>query len=156
VGNASTKKQRDKRMSDKKIIRVLIVDDNDLVRLSLKLALRDNQQFSVSQASNGHQGINLYQQDKPDVVILDLIMPKMDGIETYKRIIEIDPRARTVILSAMLEKELISTALEAGISSFLSKGEVSMENLPGYLRDVYKGEKVLSPQVETLLTKLNV
>ncbi len=143
-------------MSDKTIIRVLIVDDNDFVRLSLKMALTDNQQFSVvSQASNGQQAIDFYQQDKPDVVILDLDMPKMDGIETYKRIIKIDPRARTIILSAFLETGLMASALEAGISSFLSKEEVSMENLPGYLVDLYKGKQVLSPQMETLFTKLN-
>ena len=143
-------------MSDKTIIRVLIVDDNDLVRLSLKMALRDNQQFSVvSQASNGQQAIDFYQQDKPDVVILDLDMPKMDGIETYKRIIEIDPRARTIILSAFLETGLMSSALEAGISSFLFKGEVSMMKLPKYLVDLYRGKQVLSPQMEALFTKLN-
>lgn len=100
---------------------VLIVDDQRIMRLVLASILTDVGIPILGQATNGLEAIELYVQLKPKVVLLDLIMPVMDGFSTMEKIFTYDPKANIVICSSMQYKFYVSRALKQGASDFLVK-----------------------------------
>lgn len=103
------------------MIRVLIVDDISFVRKSLKQILTSLGYEVVGEAANGREAVELYEQSRPDLVTMDLAMPVMNGIEATKKIIEIDPAANIVILTALTQEHLVSEAIMAGAKDYILK-----------------------------------
>jgi two-component system chemotaxis response regulator CheY len=102
-------------------LRILLVDDTTFMRRMLRdILVRAG--FEVSaEASNGRQAVEAYRQTRPDLVIMDITMPEMDGVAAVREIAGADPMARIVMCSALGQQELIVEALEAGARDFVVK-----------------------------------
>lgn len=100
---------------------VLIVDDIPFVRKTLKQILSSHGFKVVGEAANGEEAIHLYRDTKPDIVTMDLVMPTLNGVEATKRIIQMDPNAVIVILSSMMQENLITEAILAGAKDYIVK-----------------------------------
>ncbi|AEH49195.1 response regulator [Parageobacillus thermoglucosidasius] len=100
---------------------VLIADDSRFTRNLLKKLLTDNGYQVVAEASDGNNAISLYQEKTPDIVILDLIMPIMNGLDALKSILKFDPEAKVIICSSMGQKSFIIDALQIGAKDFIIK-----------------------------------
>ncbi len=101
--------------------RVLIVDDASFMRLSLKTMLEKNGFEVAGEAENGLEAIKLYNKLRPDFVTMDITMPELDGIQALKSILEIDPKAKVIILSAMGQESKVREAVLSGAKTFIVK-----------------------------------
>jgi len=101
--------------------KVLIIDDASFMRLSLKSMLERNGFEVVGEAENGEIGVVKYKEIKPDIVTMDVTMPKMDGVQTLKLIREYDPKARVVMVTAMGQEQIVKQAVLSGAKSFIVK-----------------------------------
>ena len=101
--------------------RVLIVDDLPMMRQALRSVLEEAGYVVAGEAIDGNQGVLGYMQHKPDVVLLDIVMPKLDGIAALKQIIRIDPGAKVIMCSALGEQSLIFRAIQLGARDFIVK-----------------------------------
>jgi two-component system, chemotaxis family, chemotaxis protein CheY len=101
--------------------KVLVVDDSPFILKAVKRALEPNGFEIIGHGENGKLGLELYQQYKPDIITLDVTMPVMDGIETAKALLQMNPSVKIVMLSAMGDDDLIAAAKKIGVKSFLSK-----------------------------------
>lgn len=103
-------------------IRILIVDDSPFIHKAITKAVNTTEEYEICGiAKNGKEGVELYTTLKPDLVTMDITMPIMNGLEASKTIITQDPSAKIVMLSAMGDEELMATAQEIGIKSFIQK-----------------------------------
>jgi two-component system chemotaxis response regulator CheY len=100
---------------------VLIVDDTAFMRMMLKKILSQNGFNVVGEAGNGIEAIELYQELEPDIVTMDITMPKMDGITAITKIREQDPNALIIVCSAMGQKQMVIQALSSGAKDFIVK-----------------------------------
>jgi two-component system chemotaxis response regulator CheY len=100
---------------------VLIVDDVPYVRKTLKQILTSRGLKVVGEAENGEEAIRLYQETKPDLVTMDLAMPVLNGIDATREIMKLDPEARIIVLSAMMQENLVSDAVIAGARDYILK-----------------------------------
>ncbi|MFC2002237.1 response regulator [Chloroflexota bacterium] len=137
---------------DKKI-RVLVVDDHTIVRdgICALLALAGDIDL-VGEAANGSEAIKMVKELEPDVVLMDVAMPIMGGLEATRRIRKEFPRTRVLILTQYDEKEYVFPIIEAGASGFISKAAASSELAIG-IRSVFQGDSYLSPQIAKLLVE---
>jgi two-component system chemotaxis response regulator CheY len=101
--------------------KVLITDDTAFMRMTLRNVLEKNGYEIVGEAEDGVQAIEQYSLVKPDLVTMDITMPNMDGITAIKKIIEKDPEAKIVVVSAMGQKALVIEALNSGAKDFIVK-----------------------------------
>ena len=101
--------------------RVLVVDDAAFMRLTLKKMLEAHGHSVAGEAANGREAVMKFIELKPDVVLLDITMPEMDGIEALKRIKEAEPKAKIVICSAMGQQTMIAQAIQYGAKDFVVK-----------------------------------
>ncbi len=137
--------------SQGEIIRVLIVDDHEVVRQGLKtfLELHDDPRFPpivvVGEAANGIEAVELSSRIQPDIVLLDLVMPEMDGISATARIIESAPQTRVIILTSFGEEDKVVPAIKAGAQGYLLK-DISPDELVQALFGAYLGEVQLHPK----------
>ena len=102
-------------------VNVLIVDDLAFIKIVLRDILEKSGFRVVGEASNGEQAISLYQDKRPDVVLMDITMPGMDGLTALRRIREVDPAARVIICSALGQQQLIVQAIQLGAADFIVK-----------------------------------
>ncbi|MBS3898558.1 MAG: response regulator [Dethiobacter sp.] len=100
---------------------VLITDDTAFMRMTLKNILEKNGYQVVGEAEDGQVAVDKYLELRPDLVTMDITMPRMDGITAIKKIIEADPEAKIVVCSAMGQKALVIEALSAGAKDFIVK-----------------------------------
>ena len=100
---------------------VLIVDDTLFMRASIKQMLEANGHSVAGEASNGVEAIERFAAVKPDVILMDITMPDMDGLEALRRIKEIDPNAKVVMCTAMGQQAMVAKAVELGAQQFIVK-----------------------------------
>lgn len=128
-------------------IKVLLVDDHEMVRIGLAAVLGTEEGIEVvGEASNGEEGIRLAQEFKPDVILMDLVMEGMDGIETTRRIMKILPDCKVIVLTSFIDDEKIYPVLEAGAFSYLLKTSRASE-IAQAIRAAVKGQSILESQV---------
>lgn len=131
----------------KKSISILIVDDHEVVRNGMRSYLETLPDFSVvGEAASGEDAIEMVSELVPDIVLMDLIMPGMDGIETTRRVKQISPRTQVVVLTSYHEDIHIFPALKAGAISYILK-DMKMEKLVDVLHRAIQGEVTLHPRV---------
>jgi NarL family two-component system response regulator LiaR len=133
-------------VSDARSIRVMIVDDHAMVRTGLAAFLEVSDGLDlVGQATNGQEAVELCEQFQPDVVLMDLVMPEMDGVTATRIIRERWPQVQVIALTSFQEKELVQEALEAGAISYLLKN-VSMDELTEAVRAADAGRSTLAQE----------
>ena len=102
------------------MVKVLVVDDAAFMRMRCKKLLTQSG-HEVVEAATGSQAVDMYQSDKPDLVLLDITMPDMDGLTALKEIRKIDPDARVAMVTAMGQQSMVVEALKAGAKDFVIK-----------------------------------
>lgn len=133
------------------MIRVLIVDDHPMVRSGLTALLSAYDDLELAgEASNGREAVQACAQAKPDVVLMDLIMPEMDGAAATRAIRENDPRVRVIVLTSFKEDELVQGALKAGAIGYLLKN-ISADELARAIRAAHAGRPTLAPEATQVL-----
>ena len=121
-------------MTAKNLIRVLIVDDNDTTRSGLSVFLEAFDDLKlVGEATNGLEALQLCRQTQPDVVLMDLVMPEMDGIAATRAIRQSYPHIQVVVLTSFGNQELVAGALRAGAAAFLLKN-ASIDEMANAIR----------------------
>jgi DNA-binding NarL/FixJ family response regulator len=130
-----------------KPIRVLLADDHDLFRAGIRALLQDLAGIEVvAEAGSGREAIRLCQAHHPDVVLMDIMMPELNGLDATARLVAICPATRTIILSMNAHEEYVLQALRAGAVGYLLKNISPME-LEQAVRTVARGETYLSPAI---------
>ena len=130
-----------------KKITILLVEDHVVVRESIRQSLEREEKLEVvGEAGDGEEAVQMASQLKPDVIIMDISMPKLNGIEATKRIKALQPSAAILILTAYDYEQYIFPLLEAGAAGYLLK-DVSSRELISAIETVYQGEAVLHPAV---------
>lgn len=127
-------------------LRLLIVDDHPVFRFGLRALLESEGEFEVvAEASTGEQAVRLAKEHKPDVVLMDITMPEMNGIEATRQILETNPETGVLIVT-MVDDASIFAALRAGARGYLLKGAEGEETLRA-IRAVARGEMILSEPI---------
>ncbi|KQL54789.1 LuxR family transcriptional regulator [Heyndrickxia shackletonii] len=129
------------------MIKVLLVDDHEMVRIGVSAFLSIQQDIEVvGEADSGEKGVELALSLRPDIILMDLVMGGMDGIEATKGIIKEWPEAKIIIVTSFLDDEKVYPALEAGATSYMLKTSKASE-IAEAVRSTYAGQSVLEPQV---------
>ena len=128
-------------------IRILLADDHTLVRAGLRALVESIEGAEVvAETGEGREALELIGTHRPDVVLLDIGMPGMNGLEVARRAAEASPRTRVIILSMHAEDSYVRQAMRAGVAGYLLKG-AAVSELPLALQSVMRGEKYLTPRV---------
>lgn len=129
------------------IIRILIADDHAIVREGLRTLIRSQSGMKlVGEASDGSQVVEKARALQPDVIVMDLVMPRKDGLEAIKEIMDKNPQARILVLTSYGEDEKVYAAVKAGALGYLLKNSPPKE-LVQAIRDVYRGQPSLQPSL---------
>jgi two-component system, NarL family, response regulator LiaR len=142
---------RKKKMTKIDKIKVLLVDDHTVVRsgLSAVLSISDDLEL-VGEASDGAEAVKAVERLQPDVVLMDLLMPNMDGVEATRIIKERWPKVQVIALTSFKEKEYVEGALKAGATGYLLKN-VTADELVNSVRRSVQGQPTLSPEAAQVL-----
>lgn len=142
-------------MSDSKRIRVLIVDDHIVVRSGLSAFMHalDDMQL-IGEASNGAEALQKVGELQPDVVLMDIMMPEMDGVEATLRIRQQYPKTQIVALTSFKDDDLVQRVVKAGAIGYLLKNATANE-LAGAVRSAYAGQPALSPEATQSLIRMS-
>ncbi|MEU3896775.1 response regulator transcription factor [Streptomyces sp. NPDC045251] len=128
-------------------IKVLIVDDHQVVRRGLRTFLEVQDDIEVvGEAADGAQGVDRAEELKPDVILMDVKMPGMDGVDALRRLRELDNHARVLIVTSFTEQRTVVPALRAGAAGYVYK-DVDPDALAGAIRSVHAGHILLQPEV---------
>lgn len=134
-------------------IRVMLVDDHNVVRSGLATFLRAYEDLELAgEAKNGLEAVDLCQQYKPDVILMDLLMPGMDGIAATHTILAQDPEIKIIAMTSFEDEELVQGVLAAGAISYLLKN-VTSDELAKAIRDAVSGRSTLSPEAARVLVE---
>ena len=132
-------------------IQVLIVDDHTMVRMGLQLCLKNYPEITVvDEATGGKEALQKIEVNQPDVILMDLIMPEMDGVEVIREINTRWPAVKVIALTSFTEEKHITAAMDAGASGYLLK-DVEPPALVAAIKDTYRGEVPLHPQAARVL-----
>lgn len=132
---------------------ILLVEDQKLIRVGL-ISLFDKDIEVTAQAETGKEAVEKYRLTKPDVVLMDIGLPDISGIEATKRILEIDNKAKVVILTSHLSEQEVLDALHAGACAYVLK-DISTDTLKMIIKTVEEGAMWLDPQVVPILREKN-
>jgi DNA-binding NarL/FixJ family response regulator len=133
------------------MIRVLIADDHAVVRQGLRTFLDLQEDIEVvGEAADGEEALEAAARLEPDVVLIDLVMPRLDGIEAIRRLRERVPAAKAIVLSSFVDDDKLFPAVRAGAAGYLLK-DVQPQDLVEAIRTVHRGGALLHPQVAARL-----
>ncbi|HGG9176035.1 TPA: response regulator [Listeria monocytogenes] len=129
------------------MIKVLLVDDHEMVRIGVSayLSVQDDMEV-VGEAENGREGADMALELRPDIILMDLVMDEMDGIEATKEIMQNWKEAKIIIVTSFIDDEKVYPALEAGASSYMLKTSTASE-IADAIRATYGRDSVLEPEV---------
>jgi DNA-binding NarL/FixJ family response regulator len=128
-------------------IKILIADDHGVVAEGLKHLIEAQPDMEVvAMAADGREALRLARDSAPDVVLMDLSMPELNGADATRAVLERDPRCRVIVLSMYAEREYVRRALKAGASGYVVKRSAAKEVVDA-IRAVYAGQRYLSPKV---------
>jgi len=134
-------------------IRVLIVDDHTVVRDGLQALLSVEPGMEVvGSAADGIEAVRLAQELKPDVILLDLVMPRMDGVQAINEIKRNNPSARILVLTSFAENHQVFSAIKSGAMGYIMK-DTSADELIHAIRDTYHDKPVLQPEIARKLMR---
>ena len=132
-------------------IRILVADDHAITRLGIISLLETEADFTiVGQAEDGEGAIKETRRTRPDVVIMDMMMPRVDGLEATRQILKDIPGTRILILTTFGEADSIAHALNAGATGAITKN-IDMMNFPSVIRSIAEGKRVVSTEIERIL-----
>ena len=139
--------EREQEQEQPQAITVLIIDDHPLVREGVRNFLQRQRDITVvGEAGSGQEGLRLASDLAPDVVLMDLVMPEIDGVETTRRLKQISPSTQVIVLTSFDDDEHILPAIRAGALSYILK-DVSTAALAEAVRKAARGEVTMTPQV---------
>ena len=140
-------------MSETKLISVMIVDDHPVVRSGLTTMLQAfDDLVMVGEAASGPQTLTKCEQTLPDVILMDMLMPGMDGVATTRAVLAQYPEVKIVMLTSFAEEEMVQDALEAGATGYLLKN-APIDTLAEAIRSAYSGQPTLAPEATKALIK---
>jgi NarL family two-component system response regulator LiaR len=140
-------------MNTLKTIQVMLVDDHNVVRSGLATFLKAYEDLElVGQAKNGLEAVHLCHQKQPDVILMDLMMPEMDGIAATRAILEDYPEIKIIAMTSFEDEQLVHGVLAAGAISYLLKN-VTSEELVKAIREAVSGRSMLSPEAARVLVQ---
>jgi NarL family two-component system response regulator LiaR len=143
-------------MNETQIIRVITVDDHEIMRSGIAFSLQAFKDLElVGEAPNGNKALQLCGELEPDVVLMDMQMAGMDGVQTTQAIREKYPEVQVLALTSFYDKNLVQRALQAGASGYLVKG-VSAQELAKVIRLVYSGNMILAQEASQALIQMDV
>ncbi len=132
---------------------MLVVDDHALLRTGVaNIINQEPDLLVVAEAGNGAEAVDAYGRHRPDVTLLDLRMPVMEGVEAVRRIRELDPRARVIVLTTYDTDDEIASALKAGAKAYVLK-DISADELVNCIREVLAGKTYLAPAAAAKLAE---
>jgi NarL family two-component system response regulator LiaR len=138
-------------MNEIQPIRVIIVDDHDMVRSGLEVFLETCDDLAlVGEASSGYEAVRLCTELQPDVVLMDLLMPGMDGVSATRAIRQTNPNIQIIALTSFKDRELVQEALQAGAIGYLLKN-ISIDELADAIRSAHSGKSILAPEATQAL-----
>lgn len=136
------------------MIKVLVADDQELIRESLKAVLNDQLDINViGTAQNGQEVLELVKKTKPDIILMDVRMPIIDGVQCTKIIKQSHPNIKIIILTTFDDDKYLSDAIKFGAQGYLLKGE-SIKDIVSAIRQTYEGNITLSQQAIQMLVKI--
>lgn len=138
-------------MTETKVIRVMLVDDHDVVRRGLAVVLKAFDDFVLAgEAADGEEAIRLCETAHPDVILMDLMMPEIDGVAATKAIRQAYPNVQVVALTSFKDERLVQAALQAGAIGYMLKN-ASIDELANTIRAAYAGKPTLASEAAQVL-----
>ncbi len=135
------------------VIRIILVDDHNMVRMGLKAYFSTLPDIQViGEAASGEEAVRLAAELTPDVILMDLLMPGMDGVEATRQVKKVSPHTQVIVVTSYHEDEHIFPAIRAGALSYVLK-DIDPDELAEAIRRANAGEAVINPRVATRLVK---
>lgn len=129
------------------MINILIADDQELMRQSLKIMLSSQPNFAVTDTvSNGREVMESIKKNKPDIILMDIRMPEMDGVVCTQKVKEMAPDIKVIILTTFDDDEFVFNAIKFGASGYLLKG-TSLKDLTSAITKVYNGKSIMNDEI---------
>jgi DNA-binding NarL/FixJ family response regulator len=133
-------------------LRVVLVDDHPVYRQGLAKLLRESGVDVIAQAGNGQDALSIVEEAAPDVVVMDLNMPGMSGVEVTRKLVERNPASRVLIVSVSAQEEDVTEAILAGASGYVLK-DGPVEEVVAGIQAAADGESLISPRIATMLLR---
>lgn len=129
------------------MIRVLVVDDHELVRSGISRMLADNPDLDViGQASSGEDAIEFVRENRPDIVLMDIRMPGIGGLEATRRILRLDDSIRVIVVTACADDPYPSRVMQSGAQAYITKG-ADIQEMVRAIRKAHSGQRYISPEI---------
>ena len=129
------------------MIRVLVVDDHELVRSGITRMLADNHDIeAIGQASSGEDAIEFVRKDRPDIVLMDIRMPGIGGLEATRRILRIDDSIRIIVVTACADDPYPARVMQSGATAYITKG-ADIQEMVRAIRKAHSGQRYISPEI---------
>jgi len=129
------------------LIRVLVVDDHELVRSGITRMLADNPDIDViGQSSSGEDAIEFVRKDRPDIVLMDIRMPGIGGLEATRRILRIDDTIRVIVVTACADDPYPARVMQSGATAYITKG-ADIREMVRAIRMAHSGQRYISPEI---------